>query len=408
MILGAVGGVLLGYFAPAFSAQYLKIFGDLFLRALKMIIVPLVVLSMICGVASLGDVRRIGKLGGATIFYYMTTTFIAVLLGLVLVNVVNPGGGTADTSIVEQPTEAASKLISEKSDYTLYSAITDVIMGFLSDNIVGAAAEMDILPLIIFSLILGGILTTIPKGAIVIEVAEGLNDAVMIFIRLIMYTAPIGILGLVSAKLGEASLQDDGAFYRELEALSYYAATVIAGLLIHGVIILSAIVFFIGKKNPFTFFLAMGKQLVTSLATSSSAATMPVTIECLERNAGVSPRSARFVAPLGATINMDGTALYEAVAVMFIAQSLGMEITLGQQVVIFFTATLAAIGAAAIPQAGLVTMILVLKAVDIPVEGIGLILVIDWFLDRCRTVVNVWGDAVGAAVMDQLVPLEKN
>lgn len=405
IVCAAVLGLVPGYFAPSFSISYLKIFGEMFLAALRGIIVPLVMTSMICGVASLGDVRRLGRMGGTTVAYYMTTTFMAVLLGLILVNIIRPG----DTYQVDREAAqvAAAEKLEQRGDYELSQAFHDIIMSFFSTNIIKSMAEMDILPLIMFSLILGAILTTTPRGRLVLDVVEGLNEAFLKFVKLIILFTPLGVLGLVSAKLGEATLKDDGAFFLQLAALGQYAFTVVLGLLVHGLVVLPIILRWFTRRSPLLFITAMGKALMTAFATASSSATLPVTIDSLERQAEVSARSAGFVAPLGATINMDGTALYEAVAAMFIAQSFGIELTITQQVIVFFTATLAAIGAAGIPEAGLVTLILVLKAVELPLEGIGLILAIDWLLDRCRTTVNVWGDAVGAAVMDKLVPEDR-
>ena len=247
----------------------------------------------------------------------------------------------------------------------------------------------------------GGILTTVgERGRLVIQVIEGVNEAIMAMVHLLMWFAPVGIGGLIAGRLGEAG--GFSGFWPQLVQLGAYAGTVILGLLIHGLIVIPLLLHFIGKQHVFTYARNIGTALTTAFSTSSSSATLPLTMEAVIEENKVSPRTARFVLPLGATINMDGTALYEAVAAVFIAQSYGIELGFAQTVIIVLTATLAAVGAAGIPEAGLVTMVIVLKSVNLPIEGIALILVIDWFLDRCRTTVNVWGDAAGSAVIDRL------
>ncbi|MHC4473806.1 MAG: dicarboxylate/amino acid:cation symporter, partial [Planctomycetota bacterium] len=245
-----------------------------------------------------------------------------------------------------------------------------------------------------------GILTTLgATGKPVLDFFLGANRAVMEMVRLIMWLAPPGIFGLVAGRLGAEGGGE--AIWRLVEMLGAYAGTVLAGLGIHSLVILPLILRFVGKRNPLKYAVGVGRALLTAFSTASSSATLPVTIESVVRNNKVSERSSNFVLPLGATVNMDGTALYEAVAVMFIAQAYGIDLGPAEQVIIFLTATLASVGAAGIPEAGLVTMVMVLAAVNIPIGGMALILVIDWFLDRCRTTVNVWGDSVGAAVIDR-------
>ena len=392
LLAGIVAGVFCGwYFGP--SMQKVAWLGTLFLNALKMLIVPLVVSSMIVGIASMGDVRKIGRVGGATFFYYLTTTALAVVLGIILVNIMKPGvgvvlGGTAVPEMV-----AGKEAI----------GLTDILLSLISPNIVRSAAEMDILPLIVFSLIFGGVLTTLGEtGKPVLKFFDGMNEALMKMVGLVMILAPLGVFGLVAARLGQAGGGE--AFWGEILKIGKYFSTVMVGLTIHAVVVLPLLLLFLTRRNPARYALGMAPALGTAWSTASSSATLPVTLECTEERNGVGRRSALFVLPLGATINMDGTALYEAVAAIFIAQASGIALGPGQQVIIIITATLAAIGAAGIPQAGLVTMVIVLKAVGLPLEGIGLILAIDWFLDRFRTAVNVWGDSVGAAVVDRFFP----
>lgn len=393
LILVAIvaGGVTGWVFGPAMTK--VAWLGTLFLNALKMIIVPLIASSMIVGISGLGDIRRVGKTGMWTLAYYMTTTAVAVLLGIILVNIIRPGIGVGGMGTY-LPEEVAGK-----------EAIgaTDILLSLISPNIMKSMSEMDVLPIIIFSLIFGGILTTLgSKGKIVIGFFDGVNEAIMKMVDLIMYIAPLGVFALIASRLGEAGGGEQ--FWGEIAKMGRYAFTVILGLLIHSFIVLPLLLAILGRRNPFRYALNMVKALVTAFSTASSSATLPVTLDCVQDENKVSRRSALFVLPVGATINMDGTALYESVAAIFIAQAVGYPLTMTHQILIFLTATLAAIGAAGIPQAGLVTMVIVLRAVGLPLEGIGLILAIDWFLDRCRTTVNVWGDSVGAAVIDRLSP----
>jgi solute carrier family 1 (high affinity glutamate transporter) protein 1 len=388
-VLGLMGGLWLGDFMLS-----IKFLGTMFLNALKMVVVPLVVASIIIGVTSLGDIRKLGRTTGKTVAYYMTTTGLSVLVGIILVNLIRPGDGVPPIGA------AVPEFIAVEGGGT----IVDVIVGLVPDNIVGAAATGQILPLIVFALLFGSVLTVIgDKGKPVIAFFEGINAAIMKIVLLIIYFAPIGILALIGGIVAENRESVD----KLITALGLYSLTVIIGLLIHATITLPTILRFFGRKKPLGYFLNMGQALATAFTTASSSATLPVTMECVEEKNRVDERAASFVLPLGATINMDGTALYEAVAALFIAQIYGIDLSIGAQIIIFFTATLASVGAAAIPEAGLVMMTLVLTAVGLPLEGIGIILAIDWFLDRCRTTVNVWGDSIGAAVIGETAEFRK-
>ena len=389
IMVGMLAGGVCGW---AFGEKMLavKFLGDLFLNALKMMIVPLIVASMITGVASLGDVRRLGRTGLVTVGYYFLTTGIAAAIGLCLANIIKPGVGV--TPVVHE----LPSMVGEKT-YT----VVDVIVNMIPENVFEAAAETNVLPLIVVALVFGGILTTLgEKGKPVIKFFEGVNAAVMKLVYLVMMFAPVGVFALVATKLGAAGGGE--AFWGELFKLGKYAMTVLAGLALHGLVVLPLLLLLLGRRNPFKYAFNMLTPFATAFSTASSAATLPMTMRAVEKRNNVSNEASSFVLPLGATINMDGTALYEAVAALFIAQAYGIELTAVQQLVILLTATLAAVGAAAIPEAGLVTMVIVLTSVGLPVEGIGAILAIDWFLDRCRTTVNVWGDSVGAAVVDRL------
>lgn len=363
--------------------------GTLFLNALKMMIIPLIIAAVVTGVASLGDVRKLGRVGGFTVFYYASTTAVAVILGLIIVNIIQPGAGAANLSTEVPETVAARETI----------GVADIVLSMVAPNLVAAAAETQLLPLIVFSLVFAAALTTIgERGKTLLAFFEGLNETMMKLVVWIMYFAPVGIFALVASRLGQAG--GGQAFIQEISAVGLYVATVLIGLSFHFVFLF--VVLRIFANGGFEFLRTMLRALLTAFGTASSSATLPLTMECA-KEAGADERAVRFVLPLGATINMDGTALYEAVAVMFIAQAYGFEMGITEQIVIFLTATLAAIGAAGIPQAGLVTMIIVLTAVNLPLEGIGLLLAVDWFLDRFRTAVNVWGDSVGSAVISRLI-----
>jgi Na+/H+-dicarboxylate symporter len=364
--------------------------GEMFLDTLKMLVIPLIISSMIVGITGLGDIRKVGKAGTITLVYFLSTSGIAVIAGIIVVNIMEPGLG------VELTSDIPAKVAEKES-----IGITDILKSFVTPNLFQSMAKMEILPIIMFSLVFGGVLTTLgEKGKLVISVFDGINIAIMKIVHIVMYFAPLGVFALVSSKLGAAGGGD--LFLLELLKIGKFAATVILGLMIHALITLPAILYFVAKKNPFTYFKNMSSALTTALSTASSAATLPVTIECVEEENRISRRTTLFVIPLGATVNMNGTALYESIAAIFIAQMIGVHLGLGDQILIFLTATLAAIGAAGIPEAGLVTMVIVLQAVGLPLEGIGMLLSIDWFLDRIRTSVNVWGDSIGAAVVDRL------
>lgn len=387
IITGAVAGVFYGWYAgeAALSVGWL---GTLFLNALKMTIIPLIVASIISGIGSLGDIRQMGRLGGTTVAYYFATTGIAVFIGLLVVNWIQPGAGIALTQ-----TEVPERILAKQD-----TGISDIFLSMISPNLIDAAAETQLLPLIVFAILFAMALTTAgDKARPVFAVFDGINEAMMKLVIWIMHLAPVGIFALIAARLG--SVGGGEQFMAEIKAVGLHVVTVLTGLLIHGVVLV-LIMLFIARRG-FDYLLGMARALVTAFGTASSSATLPLTMECARENK-VDPKAVKFVLPLGATINMDGTALYEAAAVMFIAQAYGIDLSLMQQALVFITATLAAIGAAGIPEAGLVTMVIVLTAVGLPLEGIALLLAVDWFLDRFRTTINVWGDSVGAAVIDRL------
>ena len=383
----AVAGIFCGWFF-GHSMTAIEWVGELFLDALKMTIIPLIVAAVISGIASLGSSSGgLQRLGGFTVLYYFCTTAIAVLVGLIIVNIIQPGAGITEVS------QVIPDRVSGKEE----TGFVEIIRSLIGDNIIAAAAETKLLEVIVFSILFAAALSTIgERGKPLLAFFDGLNDVMIKIVIWIMYFAPIGIFALISSKLGDSGGGEH--FWREIAGVGKYMLTVIIGLTVHFMILLTILV--VVSRRGRQFITTMSKALITAFGTASSTATLPLTMECaLEAN--VDKRAVKFVLPLGSTVNMDGTALYEAVAVMFIAQAYGIHMAPMDQVVIFITATLAAIGAAGIPEAGLVTMVIVLTAVGLPMEGIGLLLAVDWFLDRLRTTVNVWGDSVGTTVVEK-------
>jgi Na+/H+-dicarboxylate symporter len=377
--LGPIGGWMAKLVLPLLGP-----IGTIFIGLLKMLIVPLILASMIVGVANVGDIRRLGGIGARTFIYYIVTTWASVLVGLFLVNLIRPGVGAPQ--IGGAVPEAAKTVV----------GFWDIILNMVPANPIAAMANMDILPLIVFSLIFGAVLTTLgEKARPLLSFFGSLNDVMMKMADWVIKLTPIGVFALLAVVVAETG----PAIFANL---GKYMLTVLLGLSVHAAITLPLLLKYGGGVNPIRYLPHIAPALTTAFSTSSSSATLPLTIDCVERRAGVSDRVSSFVLPIGATINMDGTALYESIAAVFIAQMYGIDLSFGQQVVVFLTATLAAIGAAGIPSAGLVTMAIVLNAVGLPLEGIGMILAVDRLLDMCRTTVNVWGDTVGCAVVARL------
>ncbi len=421
--------IVLAVVAPGL-AQSFEVGGEIFLRLLKMIVVPLVFTSVLSGVLGLGDVRKLGRPGAAAIGYYLCTTMLAVILGIALVNLIRPGEGAVDRAVLDQysqltlgsPREEIIHALSEQTGLSREQVnevmgdlpsgtaespsvgmiLENLLLMLVTDNLFASAMETQLLPIIVFAILFGAMLTTMGREVTTLrELIEQANAALMRFVMWLMTIAPIGIFCLVAARFGEAAA--DERFLAELAQIGWYVATVLTGLFVHALFVLPMIFWWVRRENPYRFLMKMSKAVLTAFSTASSSATLPLTMECAEE-AGVSRDSTEFVIPLGATINMDGTALYEAVAAIFIAQAIGFDLSLADQAVIALTATLAAIGAAGIPEAGLVTMLIVLNAVGLPVEYVGLILAVDWLLDRFRTAVNILGDSVGAAVVEKAMP----
>ncbi len=384
ILIAIVLGGLFGFFFGE-QAAHLKIVGDIFIRLLKAIIIPLILSSMVAGIVSLGNIRKLGRIGLKTFIYYTVTTTLAVCIGLILVNIMKPGAGA------QMPAEAATDL-ADREIPSIISIIEDIV----PENLIDSMARDKVLSIIFFSLLLGVAISSIgEKGRSLVTLFEAFNEVMMKITGWIIHLAPFGVFALMAHTIGTMGLS-------VIKPLFVYMMTVVLGLVIHAFIILPALLLIFAKYSPLKFIRDVFSAVATAFSTASSAATLPITMECLQENTGISNKVTSFVLPLGATVNMDGTALYEAVAAMFIAQAYGIELGFSQQLVIVLTATLASIGAAAIPGAGLVTMVIVLRAVNLPLEGIGIILAVDRLLDMLRTAVNVWGDACGAAVVANL------
>lgn len=397
MILALIAGSLSGKQAGVLGVSFYSVYGfigDLFLNALKMLIVPLIVSSLITGMTSIGSAGAFGRIGAKTLVYFVSTTLIAVLLGLALVNLITPGlvdGQPAKALIgLSEDTAAVTEQVQGKGAQDLVNLFLRIIPA----NVVAAAVEGEMLGLIFFSLLFGYFITQIPKrsGEVLISFWQGVFEVMMRITDVVMKFAPLGVFALVAkvaAATGLAAIQPLGIFF----------FTVLLGLAIHFFGVLPLLVRLLGRVSPVAHYRAMAPALFTAFSTASSSATLPLTLECLEKNARVSNRVASFVAPLGATVNMDGTALYECVAVLFIAQAYGVELNLAAQLLVVLLALLTSIGVAGIPAASLVAIVVILGAVGLPAEGIGLILAVDRLLDMSRTTVNVFGDMCGAVII---------
>ncbi|MBE0639082.1 MAG: dicarboxylate/amino acid:cation symporter [Bacteroidales bacterium] len=387
ILIALILAVLFGIFFKGYVG-YVSWMGEIFLRALKMIIIPLIISSIISGITNIGNADNIGRLGIKTIIYYLTTSVFAIFTGLVLVNIFKPGIG-ADLNLKQQ---VDLGMESDTLATTLIKIIPDNIFNAMSSN-----GQM--LSVIFFAMLFGFFITRVKTDYQ--EMLTGFFNAVFeVMMKLTLFIikfTPFGIFGLVAEKVAQ---QNDLSGL--MQSMGLYMLVVITGLAIHSIITLPLLVKLVGKTKPMKHFRCMQTPLLTAFSTSSSSATLPLTIQAVENNSGVSNKICSFTLPLGATINMDGTALYECVAVIFIAQAYGVELSFVQQVIVVITALLASIGAAGIPMAGLVMITIVLSAVGLPLEGVGLILAVDRILDMFRTTVNVWSDTCGAVIIAKI------
>ncbi len=395
MIAGLAIGLGLYFSGSAHYVAYIKPLADVFIRLLKMVIVPLVFSSIFMSMINLGTPEALGAMGRKAVGYYFVTTVIAVLIGLIFVNIIQPGvGADLGSAGLQNLDSSMAQRVSEQKG--LFQTIIGVLVDAIPTNPVGALANSNVLQIILFSIFFGVVALYYPKrSSAIVEGMRSLEHMSLTLTHWVMKLAPIGIFVLMVDVMSRSG-------FDAIISLSKYIFAVVIGLTCHA-IFLMVVACVRSKKSPIFILKGLATPLITAFSTSSSAATLPLTMAAVEDNLGVSKDTAKFVLPLGATINMDGTALYESVAAIFIAQAYGIDLSIGQQVIIFMTASLAAIGAAAIPGAGLITMSIVLGAVGLPLEGIGLILAVDRFLDMFRTTVNVFGDCVGTIVVDSMM-----
>jgi Na+/H+-dicarboxylate symporter len=379
-----LGDTIIGFISPV---------GSLFLRLIMMVVVPLVFSSLLCGVASLGDPRQLGRLGGKTLGYFLLTTAVAIGLGLAVVNVVQPGkaiSAEAKAKLVADYGTAARSKTEKAADRP---SSVENLLRMVPKNPVKALARGEMLQIIFFAAVLGFALTLLRRETAqqVIAVFQAINDAMIKVVEWVMKLAPYGVFALVAQVVGQSGVG-------VLSALASYAGCVVFGLALHAVLVYTVVVRVVGKVGPLSFWRAIRPAQLIAFSTSSSSATLPVTMECAEKKLGISNRVASFVLPLGSTVNMDGTALYQGVAAVFIAQVFDIQLSLADQLSIVLTATLASIGAAGVPGVGMVTLALVLTAIQVPTVGVALILGVDRILDMFRTALNVTGD-MSAAVL---------
>ena len=400
MVLGIIVGLLLNQFGGQGLTVYIEWIGEIFIRLVKMLVVPLVLVSLILGAASLGDIRKVGKMGAKAFGFFMLTTALAVIVGLLVANIAQPGVGLdpekKDELVAQYQDQAAERnaQAAEMASKSEFEKIIGLFVRMVPTNPFQALGEGDMLGVIFFSLFLGITITLIPpeKAKILVDFFDALNDAVIKLVTLAMETAPYGVFALMVGVVSQLGID-------VLVLLTKYAVVVLVGLLLHVAITHFSFIRFIGKQNPLKFLQAIKEAIVLGFSTSSSSATLPISMNVAEKNLGVSKQVASFVLPLGATINMDGTALYQAVAALFIAQVFGIDLTLTQQLTVVLTATLASVGAAGVPGAGMITLALVLGTIGVPETGLALIFGVDRLIDMCRTTINIIGDLTLTLVM---------
>lgn len=393
ILLGMIAGAIFGWlFGPAPAAAVYPL-GAIFIRLIKMVVVPLVLASLTLGVLSLGDVRKLGRIGGKTIAYYLVTTACAITIGLVLANIIRPGNYVGEEER-ERYQEEFQKTVVEKAGER--RSLEEMLLEVVPVNPIEAMARANMLQIIFFALLFGVVLASVAKDKreAVAGGLGGVNDAMIQMVVWIMEVAPLGVFGLMADVVARAGVSI-------LKALTVYALVVIAGLILHVLVVYASAVRIFARMSLTEFLKKVYSVQLIAFSTSSSAATLPVSMRCAEEKLGVSPEISSFVLPLGATINMDGTALYQGVAAVFIAQVYGIPLDLVSQLTILLTATLASIGTAAVPGAGIVMLVMVLESIGVPAIGIALILGVDRILDMCRTTINVTGDLSAAVVVQQ-------
>lgn len=399
ILLGLLFGVLFGLLANRlglsdFVFTYIKPVGSAFIRLISMVVVPLVFASLLVGTTSLGDIKKLGRIGVKTMAYYMSTTAIAITIGLLLANTFKPGEGLSAEARTKLLQSAGAELGTKIETSLKKPGIMDLLMNIIPANPVQAFVESNMLQIIFLALTAGVCLSLIPseRSRPVITLFKGINDLVIQMVHIIMKIAPYGVFALISAVIADFGLGI-------LLVLLKYSIVVVAGLILHMGIVYSLAIKTLSRQSVRAFFRGIRPAQLIAFSSSSSSVTLPATMECTEKNLGVPAEIGSFILPLGATINMDGTALYQGVATVFIAQVYGMSLTASQQLTIILTALLASIGTAGIPAVGVITLAIVLDSVGVPLEGIGIILGVDRILDMCRTVVNITGDASCAVIV---------
>ncbi|ACY47850.1 dicarboxylate/amino acid:cation symporter [Rhodothermus marinus] len=409
ILIGLLLGLLFGLLAAAqgwsgFVTRWVAPFGTIFINLLKLIAVPLVLASLIVGVTSLSDLKRLSRIGGKTIAIYIATTAVAITIGLVIVNVLRPGHTVPPEmrTRLQEAYEADVEARAELAEQTRQRGPLQVLVDIVPENVFSAASDNRNMLQVVFIALFAGIgLLLIPadKARPVIAFFDGVNALVIQLVELIMRIAPIGVFALLADTITSIARDNLQQVFELLAALGYYSLAVVLGLVIHTLGTYPLLLKLLARVPLKTFFSGIAPAQLVAFSTSSSGATLPVTMECAEKNLGVSEEVSSFVLPLGATINMDGTALYQAVAAVFIAQTLGLGLDLGAQLTILLTAVLASIGTAAVPSAGIVMLVIILESVGVPSAGIALILGVDRILDMCRTVTNVTGDLTVATIV---------
>jgi proton glutamate symport protein len=409
IIIGLVLGVIFGVAAAVygwgtFTTHWIAPFGTIFINLLKLIAVPLVLASLITGVASLADLRKLGRIGGKTVGIYLATTAVAIVIGLVIVNVLRPGDHVP-AEMQEELQATYATAASDREALALDAAERgplQSIVDMVPDNFFGAASNnRNMLQVVFFSILVGiGIIgIKEEKARTLLSFFEAINDVIIRLVDIIMLMAPIGVFALMAATITAVAGDDISGVINLIGALGYYCLAVVLGLFIHTSVTYTAMLKFMSPLSIKQFIYAIAPVQLVAFSTSSSGATLPVTMEACEKDIGVSEEVSSFVLPLGATINMDGTALYQGIAAVFIAQALGMDLGIGAQLTIVLTALLASIGTAAVPGAGIIMLVIILESVGVPSEGIALILGVDRILDMTRTVTNITGDATVATIV---------
>lgn len=400
LVLAIICGALTKESSSFFGISIFKFYdfiGDLFLNSLKMISIPLIIASIISGISNLGSGHAIGNLGIKTISYYLVTSFLAILVGLILVNLIKPGiiDGASIKDVLGVHFDSAKIL--KATQLSHMDVLYNIFLQLVPANIIYAASNGQLLGLIFFSVMFGYFILKLDsnKSNLLKNFWNSVFEVMMMFTMWIMNFAPIGVFGLVAKAISSAGFT---AFVPVMQ----FFITVLLALAIHFFITLSLVLRYFGRVYPIAHIKAMFPAIITAFSTASSSASLPVTMECVEKNTGVSNQTTSFVLPLGATINMDGTALYECVAVIFIAQAYGVDLSFGSQFLILIMALLTSIGVAGIPSASLVAITLILTAVGLPLEAVGLIMITDRILDMCRTAVNIYSDSCGAVVIARI------